>query len=74
VGGTGVEPATSTMSTCEHRDASGNGQDVTATPAPVCTRVCTSDADLEQMADDLRSRLTADERVRLAKLLLDQVQ
>jgi len=41
-----------------------------ATPLGVCTRVCTSDADLEQIAADLMSQLTPAECCRLSELLV----
>jgi hypothetical protein len=43
-------------------------QDATDNSA-ACTTACTSEADLEQVAADLRSRLTVDECRRLAELL-----
>jgi len=39
--------------------------------AAACTTACTSEQDLEQIAADLRSRLTADECRWLAELLGD---
>ncbi|MDA1050606.1 MAG: hypothetical protein O3C40_09010 [Planctomycetota bacterium] len=42
---------------------------LTAPPSAVCTRVCTGEPDLMQVAADLRGRLTVDECRRLAELL-----
>ena len=69
MGGTGFEPATSTMSTSESRIVSDDTKGLTRVAANVCTRVCTSEQDLEQFAADLRDRLTPDECRRLAELL-----
>ena len=38
-----VELPTSALRMCEHPDASVDSKALTATPAPVCTRVCTSE-------------------------------
>jgi len=69
VGVTGFEPATSTSRTYKRSVVSDNTKEVRATPLTVCTRVCTSDADLQQIATDLRRQFSAEECQRLAELL-----
>ena len=55
----GVEPSTSALRTQESSNASDAGKQLAPTHSIVCTRVCTSKADLEQVAADLRRRLSA---------------
>ncbi len=69
VGGTGFEPATSTMSTSESPIVSDDTKGLTNGDGTACTTACTSEADLEQIAADLRDRLTVDECRQLAELL-----
>ena len=65
----GVEPSTSALRMQESSNASDAGKQLAPTHSIVCTRVCTSKADLEQIAADLRGRLTADECRRLGEML-----
>ena len=69
MGGTRVELATSTMSTSESSIVSNDTKQLTKGVATVCTRVCTSDANLQQTAAELRRQFSADECRRLASLL-----
>jgi hypothetical protein len=45
VGVTGLEPVTSSLSSNELPSAGETGNGFTATPSPVCTRVCTREAE-----------------------------
>jgi hypothetical protein len=74
----GVEPSTSALRTQGHPDVSGTEQQLTATAAPVCTPVCTSEGEnvhgyrgdaLATLAAALLN-LSPAERGRLAALLV----
>jgi len=55
-----------------------NRQELTATAAPVCTKICTCEAEtergaagLQQLAAELRAGLSADDLTALARLLAE---
>ena len=63
---TGFEPATSASRTQQQPDASDSAKGLAASLFARCTTGCTSEADLLQIAADLRDRLSADDCHRLA--------
>ena len=48
----GVEPSTSALRTQECDDVNGTGKELTATPPPVCTNVCTREGGNANAIDD----------------------
>ena len=54
VGDTGLEPVTPSLSSKGTSIASGDTKGLTTTPSGACTAACTSDANLEQIAAELR--------------------